>query len=302
MASVWLTGAGGMLAQELHDFLKSSGIPVLQTFHDTDITDLECLRAFAFSHEISFIVNCAAYTDVENAEGNQEEAFAVNSSGAENIALAARLLNVPLIHISTDYVFGKAPSGRTPINEDETTCPCNAYGMSKAEGEKRIQETLDDFYILRTSWLYGKKGRNFVRTMLSLMNSSVGKPLKVVNDQWGSPTSCRTLASVISQIITCRIEGRSVRNGIYHVTDTGGITWLDFAEGILALGKKYGLVENECKVIPCTSSEFPRKAERPSYSVLSTEKIRKELNIILPDWKASLEQFISCGADESFLP
>lgn len=287
---VWIIGNKGMLGCQLSKTLSENKIDFTGTDSEVSILDYSALENFTEGKNISFIVNCAAYTAVDKAESDAEFAGKLNAEGPSNIAKIAKKLNCPLIHISTDYVFdGKASE---PITEDTPVKPIGVYGSTKAQGEKNIAAEWNDYYILRTAWLYGFYGKNFVYTMCRLMNKN--DSIKVVGDQKGTPTNCETLAGVISKIISERLNGKSVKNGIYNVTDLGQITWFDFANEIYKLGFEKGHITNRmCSIKACSTSEYPTPAERPAYSVLDKAKIQKELGIELPDWQASLGSFMS---------
>ncbi len=310
---IWLIGSTGMLGSEIAQRLEKNGIPFVGTGSEVDITDFDALMKFSESHSIkpsgitsasrlSWIVNCAAYTAVDKAEDEKEKAEAINSAGARNIARVARQTSAKLIHISTDYVFDG--TANTPYTEDSPICPVGVYGSSKAEGEKAVQKEMTQYYILRTSWLYGFSGKNFVYTMTNAMNNR--SEVKVVNDQRGTPTNCATLAGIVLQIIASAENAHKLFGhhaalpyGIYNVSDEGETTWFDFAAEIYRLGKKYKRISNECAVTPCTTAEYPTKAVRPAYSVLSKAKITRELGGKIPNWKESLEHFMK---DARFSP
>ena len=284
-----------MLGKELCERFSAEGTAFFGTGSGVDIADRDSLLDFAKKKaaetgKIDFVVNCAAYTAVDSAEDDEEGAARVNSQGAGNVALAARTLGCPLVHVSTDYVFDG--NARAPYTEDSPISPLGAYGRTKAEGERAVARETDSFYILRTAWLYGIHGKNFVTTMLRLMNER--ESVKVVSDQRGSPTSCMTLARVIAEIA----RGKGVPFGVYHVTDLGDISWFDFAGEILRQGRKRGLVGGGCAVLPCATADYPTKARRPAYSVLDKSKIQSALNISLPDWKDSLGEFLDRLAEK----
>ncbi|MBB5225242.1 dTDP-4-dehydrorhamnose reductase [Treponema ruminis] len=287
---VWVIGNKGMLGTQICRTLKENKIECTGTDCDVSILDFSALEGFASGKDISFIVNCAAYTAVDKAESDVDFARALNADGPRNIARLAKKIGVPFLHISTDYVFDGSAS--SPISEDAPIKPIGVYGETKAEGEKSVQEETGDFYILRTAWLYGWSGKNFVYTMIRAMN--MRDSVKVVNDQRGTPTNCVTLASVILKIIENRLAGKNVPNGIYHVTDLGEITWFDFTNEIKKEAADAGfLLNKDCVVNPCDTSEYPTPAKRPAYSVLDKSKIQKTLGISLPDWKESLKSFIN---------
>ncbi len=287
--TVWVIGRNGMLGSQVCRTLSENKVEFLGTDSDVSILDYGALENFASGKDISFIVNCAAYTAVDRAEGEAEKARALNSDGPRNIARLAKKLGVPFIHISTDYVFGGTAS--SPISEDTTIEPIGVYGGTKAEGEKAVAEETGDFYILRTAWLYGWSGRNFVYTMIRAMNSR--ESVKVVNDQKGTPTNCVTLATVILRIIEKRTNGEKVPNGIYHVTDLGETTWFDFTNEIRKKALERGILTNRgCAVNPCSTDEYPTPAKRPAYSVLDKTKVQETIGIRLPEWRESLSGFL----------
>ncbi|MBQ3671172.1 MAG: dTDP-4-dehydrorhamnose reductase [Treponema sp.] len=286
---VWVIGRKGMLGSQVCRTLSENKVDFLGTDSGVSILDYSVLENFASGKDISFIVNCAAYTAVDRAESEAEKARALNADGPRNIARLAKKLGVPFIHISTDYVFGGTAS--SPISEDTPIEPIGVYGATKAEGEKAVAEETDDFYILRTAWLYGWAGKNFVYTMIRAMNSR--ESVKVVNDQKGTPTNCVTLALVILRIIGKRTKGEVVPNGVYHVTDLGETTWFGFTKEIRKQALEMGILTNKgCAVNPCATDEYPTPAKRPAYSVLDKTKVQEVLGIALPDWQESLAGFL----------
>ncbi len=310
---VWLIGCKGMLGTELGKQLTEHNIPWVGSDTDVDITDLEALDNFAESHDISanrtgnaaakrniprkitWLINCAAYTAVDKAEEEPERAAALNEYGPRNIARAARKIGAKLIHISTDYVFDG--NSREPYTEEMPRNPCGVYGQTKAAGEIAVEKEMTQYYILRTAWLYGFDGKNFVYTMTNAMNSR--NEVKVVKDQYGTPTFAGDLASLIIKIIQTsdnapRLFGKNsaIPYGIYQFTDLGETNWFEFAQKIYALGKKHRKITSECKVTPCTTEEYPTAAKRPEYSVLSKDKIQHFLKVKIPQWEESLEKFI----------
>ena len=282
---IWLIGNKGMLGTEVARQLEENKIDFIGTDRDVDFTDAAATENFSAGKKIDFIINCAAYTAVDRAESEYELAEKLNADGPRNIARLAKHIGAKLIHISTDYVFdGKAD---TPRSEDMEINPIGVYGVTKAYGEKAIADETDDFYIIRTAWLYGWTGKNFVYTMIRAMNTH--DSVKVVNDQKGSPTFAGDLASVILKIVC----GANIDYGIYHCTDLGEITWWDFTNEIKKQGIECGWITNrDCSVNPCATEEYPTPAKRPAYSVLSKDKIQKALGINLPDWKESLGVFL----------
>lgn len=291
---IWLIGNKGMLGTEVARQLEENKIDFIGTDRDVDITDYNAMESFAQKNQaedkISFILNCAAYTAVDKAEDDEEKAARINSEGPRNIARLAKKLGAVMIHISTDYVFDG--TNTVPYTEEDKVSPIGVYGRTKAEGERLVQEETDSFYILRTAWLYGWAGKNFVYTMLRDMDSH--DSVRVVSDQRGTPTFCGTLARVIVGIIQSALTNGNLPFGIYHVTDEGETTWYEFTKEIQkqAVEKEIAPNVGRCSINPCTTSEYPTKAKRPAYSVLSKIKIQKALEIKLPQWQESLKIFL----------
>ena len=286
---IWVIGYKGMLGSEICRQLAENNIQFVRTDIDVDITDFKALLEFARVWSVKWIINCAAYTAVDKAETDIELAKKLNEDGPANIARVADIMGARLIHISTDYVFNG--SGDTPRTEDMPVAPIGVYGVTKAAGEKAVMDNCKDYFILRTAWLYGWAGKNFVYTMIRAMNTH--DAVKVVNDQKGTPTFAGDLTKVILEIIS---RDSMIPYGIYHVTDIGEITWWDFTNEIKKQGIETGWINEtgkNCVVNPCTTDEYPTPAKRPAYSVLSKDKIQKALNINLPDWKESLRVFLT---------
>ncbi len=314
---IWLIGCKGMLGSEIARQLEENKLPWIGTDREVDITNPQALDAFSKSVEtdsyfpsnlsykkrkIKWIINCSAYTNVDKAEEDTELASKLNEDGPRNIAREARKIGARLIHISTDYVFnGK---GNKPYTEEMEKDPLGVYGKTKAAGEDSICKEMNQYYIIRTAWLYGFDGRNFVYTMTKAMNSR--DVVKVVNDQFGTPTCAVDLANVILKLILKSDNAKSFfgKNsapsyGIYHFTDLGQTSWFEFATEIYKCGRKTGRITNVCQVDSCTTQEFGAKVARPSYSVLSKEKIIKAMKIKIPSWQQSLEKFMK---NERFNP
>jgi len=289
---IWLVGNKGMLGTELSLLLEKSGLPFVSTDREVDITGIEALKAavakLAEEQPVKWIINCAAYTAVDKAEDDIEACRRLNTQGAANIAAIASNTGTRLIHISTDYVFdGK---GSRPYREDDATAPTGVYGLTKRDGEAAVLENNPRSYIIRTAWLYGRHGNNFVHTMLRLMNER--DEVKVVNDQRGSPTWTFDLAAVILTLINTVDSGKEIPFGVYHFTNEGNITWFDFAKEIYRQGREQGRITKDCAVNPCTSAEYPAKVKRPAYSVLDKSKIKSALGIKIPAWDESLKEFL----------
>ena len=281
---IWLIGNRGMLGSDVEDLLKTRSVPYVSSDIDIDITDYKTLRDFAASKGIGWIINCSAYTAVDAAEDERDKAFSINADGAHNIARVAEDSGATLIHVSTDYVFDGEKTG--PYLEDDKTNPLGAYGQSKLAGERKIISAMDRYFIIRTAWLYGAKGNNFVRTMLRLFGER--DEVRVVADQWGSPTYTKDLAEALISAAT----HNSTRFGIYHFTNEGRTNWHEFAMEIYSLARRSDRINREVRIIPITTSEYPPKTRRPKNSYLSKEKIRRELGVECRNWRKALEEFI----------
>ena len=290
---IWLIGCKGMLGTEVSNQLDKNNFSWIGTDREVDITNYESLEDFAnknssSDNKIDWIINCAAYTAVDKAEEDVEMAQKLNALGPKNIATLCKNIGAKMIHISTDYVFDGTAS--EPYTEEIPYKPLGVYGVTKAEGEKEVLTILpEDSYILRTAWLYGYYGKNFVFTMINLMNTK--DKISVVSDQFGTPTNTQNLAHVICNLIN-KSTSENIPSGVYHCTDLGQTNWYEFAKEIHHFGIKYGKITGNCVVNPCTTEEYPVKAKRPAYSVLSKDKLMKNLNISRPEWKQNLEEFI----------
>jgi len=291
---IWLAGNKGMLGTELSMLMEKSGFPFVGSDCEVDITDLAALKSFAEKQaqagsrqKINWIINCAAYTAVDKAEDDAEFCRRLNTLGAANIAACAMSIGARLIHISTDYVFDG--NAERPYREDDPTNPIGVYGLTKRDGELAILENNPRSFIIRTAWLYGAYGNNFVRTMLRLMNER--DEINVVADQRGSPTWAFNLASTILTFIKSVDSGKEIPFGIFHYTNEGNITWFDFAEEIYRQGREQGLIKKPCSVKPCTSAEYPARVKRPVYSLLDKSKIKAAMGIEIPVWDISLREF-----------
>lgn len=288
--NILVTGANGQLGNALR--VASEGSADNYIFTDVaelDITDAEAVRKMVADNDVNVVVNCAAYTDVEKAESNEELAESLNSTSVRNLADAAKANDATLIHISTDYVFGAEPYN-TPCREDQKGTPTGVYGLTKLHGERQIAESGAKALIFRTAWLYSEYGRNFLKTMLTLTSS---KPrLNVVFDQTGTPTYAQDLADAIAEIIRHRsFEGR---DGIYHFSNEGVCSWYDFAKSIAEMSGN-----TECEILPCHSDEFPSPVKRPAYSVLDKTKFKETFGIRIPYWRDSLRRCMDNITSES---
>ena len=288
---IWLVGNRGMLGAEVQSRLQSLDLEHAATDLDVDITDGRAMERFADPLDLSWIVNCSAYTAVDRAEDEPDQAFRINAEGVRKLALAARGKKARLLHISTDYVFDGMKEG--PYREEDDPNPLGAYGRSKLQGEVYIRENCSHHVILRTAWLYGPGGNNFVRTMLRLFRER--EEVRVVADQWGSPTFAGDLADAILQVIT----RDSVPYGTYHFTNEGRTNWFEFAREIHDQAIRKGLLEKPVRIVPIQTGQYPTRARRPANSCLSKEKIKETFGIPVRPWREALADCIGQIATES---
>ncbi|MBO6170452.1 MAG: dTDP-4-dehydrorhamnose reductase [Bacteroidales bacterium] len=278
--NVLVTGSLGQLGSEIRIVSGSSADRYIFTdVAELDICSATAVNSMVEAENVDAIINCAAYTDVEGAEDNQELAERINALAVGNLAAAMARRHGLLVHISTDYVFGKEIYN-TPCKEDMKGTPTGVYGLTKLHGEQAVLSSGCKYIILRTSWLYSEFGRNFVKTILRL--SSTRPSLNVVFDQVGTPTYALDLAKAIFHIVENRLyEGHS---GIYNFSNEGAVSWYDFAKAIASLSG-----HGDCDIKPCHSSEFPSRVLRPAYSVLDKTKIKETFSVEVPYWRDSLE-------------
>ena len=283
--SLLVIGSKGQLGWELESQGADFGFSIIGIDVDKlDITDSAAVEATLKHMDVSVVINAAAYTAVDKAEAEPDLAFAVNREGPHNLAAACHQRSIPLIHISTDYVFNGHK--RKPYEEENAPSPIGIYAQSKAQGEEAIQKQCEKHIIIRTAWLYGAHGNNFVKTMLRLGRER--KELKVVNDQMGCPTSAEDLAAFILAICS-QLHKRKDFNpwGIYHYCGQGETTWFGFAKKIFELASAYETLRIQ-RLIPITTAEYPTPAARPANSVLSCEKIERTFGVERRPWEKSL--------------
>ena len=231
-------------------------------------------------YQPAIVINPAAYTNVDGAEDDQEVAFAVNASAVAELAKACEKADIPLLHVSTDYVFDGTKE--TPYTEDDPINPINVYGKSKAEGERLVTDLLKQYIILRTSWVFSAAGKNFVTTMRRLGKER--DELKIVDDQRGGPTSADCIANVLMRIASQYLQGNTIPWGTYHYAGSPIVSWYEFAGAIFEAEAE----DQRPKLTPCASTEYPTKAQRPKNSALSTVRIKREMDVMGCDWKWEL--------------
>jgi dTDP-4-dehydrorhamnose reductase len=280
MSRILVIGAKGMLGRDLVEVLRSSSRNdevIGWDFEDIDIQEEQSTIAKIERNYPKIVINVAAFTDVDGCELNEEKVFAINAEGMRHVALGALRCRAKVVYLSTDYIFdGKK---REPYLESDPPNPLNVYGRSKWKGEQYVQELVENSLIIRTQWLYGRYGNNFVTSVLR--QASEKRVLSIVNDQIGSPTYTADLSQAISVLIQCDVKG------IFHVSNSDLCTWYTFGQAILKLAGIVGV-----KIIPISSKELGRRATRPSYSVLSTQKLKRETGMTLRPWSEALKDYL----------
>ncbi|EXX85484.1 dTDP-4-dehydrorhamnose reductase [Paenibacillus darwinianus] len=274
---ILITGASGQLGRELVLLTGPTDVEIVGFGRDRlDITNLDSCRSVLAEQRPDAIIHCAAYTAVDQAESEPDAAFRVNASGSRNLAVAAEEIGARLCYVSTDYVFdGK---GMAPYNEYDAPNPQTVYGKSKLAGEELVRTLCSRYFIVRTSWVYGKYGHNFVKTMLKLGGER--DSLKVVSDQVGSPTYTLDLAEFLVRLV------QTERYGTYHASNTGTCSWYEFAQAIFEESGMTTAVE------PCSTSDFPRPAPRPAYSVMDHSALRSNGFEPLRHWREALRHYL----------
>lgn len=278
MLNILVTGSNGQVGSEIQEL---SSIYEYNLFFTTsqnlDITDFTKVQKYCEANNINTIINCAAYTAVDKAQDDKENANLVNNIAVSNLAKISQENNIKLVHISTDYVFDG--TNNKPYSETDTTNPNSIYGQTKLDGEKAMMEINPlSSIIIRTSWVYSSYGNNFVKTMLRLGKDK--DSLGVIFDQVGTPTYAKDLAKTILDIIP-QVDNKDVE--IYNYSNEGVLSWYDFAKEIMKMAKL------DCKINPIETKDYPTPATRPHYSLLNKLKIKKEFNISIPYWKDGLD-------------
>ena len=276
---ILVTGAGGQLGHETVLMLNAAGEEVVGISRkELDFSRPEDVADSIAAYRADWVIHCAAYTQVDKAEEESDLAFLVNRDSVIAVAEGVKSYGGRLLHVSTDFIFDGKQSH--PYREDDIANPLGVYGQSKWEGEQAVRELLSEAIILRTAWVYGMHGNNFVKTILRL--TAEREEMQVVDDQIGTPSWTADLARTMWALINNDIAGT------YHFTNEGVASWYDFAVAILEEGMSLGLVNNACKIIPIPTEDYPTPATRPAYSMLDKTKIRKLLNRPIPHWRESL--------------
>ena len=279
--NVLITGAGGQLGQDCLRVLGASHAVQGLSSRELDITSPQQVEEAMDAFRPGAVINCAAYTAVDNCETEEEQCRAVNELGPRNLARACAAADCRLVHISTDYVFDGQKKIPQPYREQDPVSPLSAYGRSKLAGERAVAEETDNYQILRTAWLYGMGGGNFLKTMLRLTLADPGRTLRVVNDQYGSLTWTHSLARQIDRVLETNLTG------IIHATAGGYCTWYQGACYFLeAMGVAFSLE-------PCTTADYPTPAHRPANSILDNSRLRAQGLDVMQDWQQDIDDFVA---------
>jgi len=292
---VLVTGARGQVGSELILQGEKLGLHMLATGRDElDITRQNAVSSFIQARQPDIVINAAAYTAVDKAESEPELAYAINRDGAKNLARACADNNIPLLHISTDYVYdgNKAEA----YSETDTPNPQGVYGKSKLKGEHAIESTLKQYIILRTSWVFGANGNNFVKTMLRLGKER--EVLKVVADQHGGPTWAGDMATTLLKLVKRWAEDKILPWGTYHYSGQPATSWHGFAEVIFKQAEELKMIDKRPRVEPITTAEYPTPAQRPLNSILDCGKLAQQLDIDQSDWHTGLRQVLKTWRHE----
>lgn len=283
MQNILVTGADGQLGHALRKLVKryADFSFVFTDVDDLDITNAPLIQRFFELNTVDFCINAAAYTAVDKAESEMDTAFLINADAVEILAKVCAASKTKLVHISTDFVFDGEQS--KPYVEADTTNPLSVYGQSKLQGEEEARRHCEKHFVVRTSWLYGRHGKNFLNTMLRL--GTERETVSVVNDQVGTPTSAADLAECLMQIVS--EPDAEAKYGTYHFANEGACSWYEFATAIMELA---GL---NCEVHPIGTEAYPTAAKRPSYSVLDKSKVKEAFGLKIPDWRESLTRVLN---------
>lgn len=283
--SILIIGANGQVGRHCVQQAKQRQLPYYScTRNSLDLSDSKAISLYIEQLKPSAVVNCAAYTAVDKAEVEVELATAINYLAPEAMAISCQRLGIPLIHLSTDYVFSGDKIGS--YSEEDTTSPINHYGKTKLQGEQAVLNNCNKAFVLRTSWVFSEYGNNFVKTMLKV--SKTHDNLNIISDQWGCPTYAGTIAEVIFDLINKTQKQEIEQYGVYHLCNSGRTNWYQFAEAIFTQAQAAGKIPKRPTLAPIPSSDYPTPAKRPKNSELCCLKLEQFINMKLPHWKLSL--------------
>ena len=287
---VLITGAQGQVGKEIAYLANKYQYDVIAASRiDLDITNSKNLNNYIKNHKPDIVINAAAYTAVDKAEEEQALAYAINHNGAENLAATCLEQSIPLIHISTDYVFDG--SKEEAYNEEDKVSPLGTYGMSKWQGEESIRKQMTQYLILRVAWVFGAQGNNFVKTMLRLGKEK--DKLNVVTDQFGGPSPAKNIAEAIIKLVAQYEKDKKLQWGTYHYCGNPKTTWYDFAKEIFEQANEIGLLNKKIQVNPILTTQYPTPAKRPKNSMLDCVKFKNTFKIEMPDWREALKHVLT---------
>ena len=283
---ILITGANGQVGSELVSLARQGNYTVLAaTRTELDISQTQSVDDYIAENQPDIVINAAAYTAVDKAEEESDIAYAINRDGAKYIAIACARHNIPLFHISTDYVFDGSQA--EPYKETDTPSPLGVYGNSKWQGEEAVRKQLQQYIILRVAWVFGAHGNNFVKTMLRLAKER--ESLNIVADQFGGPTPAKNIAETLITLAEKYRENKNLDWGTYHYCGSPRTTWFDFAENIFLQANKIGILNKAMQITPITTDQYPTAAQRPTNSMLDCSKIKNTFNIDMPGWHMALK-------------
>jgi dTDP-4-dehydrorhamnose reductase len=287
---ILITGAQGQTGKELVYAAKRRGFDIIAAARtELDITQLKNIKSYFEVHQPDLVINAAAYTAVDKAEEEQDIAYAVNRDGPENLAEACKEKDIPLLHISTDYVFDGA--NLKAYSETDAISPLGIYGLSKWKGEEAIRQKLPQHIILRVAWVFGAQGNNFVKTMLRLANDR--DELNIVADQFGGPSPAKEIAETLISLAETYQKEKMLEWGTYHYCGAERTNWCDFAKEIFSQAKEKDLIDKEIKVNAITTEQYPTQVKRPANSMLDCSKLKNTFDIEMPSWRKALNEVLT---------
>ena len=286
---ILITGAQGQVGTELVKIANNKHHVLATTRSEIDITQLDNIEKYIQLHLPDIVINAAAYTAVDKAEEQKDLAYSINHDGAKNLALICNKHHIPLLHISTDYVFDGTK--RDAYTEDDTPSPPGIYGKSKWAGEQAIREVLPHHIILRVAWVFGAQGNNFVKTMLRLAKQH--NELNIVSDQFGGPTPARNIAEVLIFLAEQFKQAQELKWGTYHYCSSEKTNWNDFAKEIFKQAKEKKIIDKSIITNAITTDEYPTQAKRPKNSMLNCTKLTNTFGIHLPNWRKGLNEVLT---------
>lgn len=287
---ILVTGAQGQVGKEICQTANQADFTVIAAGrNELDITSESSVNDYITHHQPAIVINAAAYTAVDKAESENQQAYAINHDGAKNLAKVCSQLDIPLLHISTDYVFDGTK--QESYTEEDPVSPLGIYGDSKWQGEEAVRKHLEKHIILRVAWVFGAHGNNFVKTMLRLANER--DELGIVADQYGGPSPARNIAETLIALSKQFFQNGSLSWGTYHYCGAPKVSWYEFASEIFKQACENNLIDKKMKLNAITTAEYPTPAKRPANSMLNCSKLSKTFGIIMPDWKISLQQVLA---------